>query len=176
MQIHLPDAAETAGKYLEYEFPYGKDQIRLQTGVYPVTDHGCLHLTLENTGNKILLIEGSGQVTVSIPCDRCLEPASVRIPLSFSRKLDMKLSHEALISQLDESSYLDGTDLDTDELFTLEILMNWPSKVLCKETCKGLCARCGKNLNDGPCGCEEIEADPRMAGIRDLFERMKNQN
>lgn len=175
MLIHLPDAAETTGKFLEFSFPYGRDRIRLRSEDYPVKDPGHLSLTIENTGNKVLLINGSGQVTVSIPCDRCLTPTDVEIPLSFSRKLDMKLSHEELVGQLDESSYLDGADLDTDELFTLEILVNWPSKVLCTARCRGLCPSCGKNLNEGSCGCAENAADPRMAKIRDLFELMKNQ-
>ena len=50
--------------------------------------------------------------------------------------------------------------------------MSWPSRVLCKEDCRGLCIRCGRNLNEGPCSCEEEAADPRMARIREIFASM----
>ena len=72
------------------------------------------------------------------------------------------------IEEAGESPYLSDTDLDADELVCLEVLMNWPSKVLCREDCKGLCPRCGRDLNEGPCGCED-EPDLRMAVIGDLF-------
>ena len=88
-------------------------------------------------------------MTVGIPCDRCLEEVRTGI-LEFKRKLDMKLTDEERVNDLDESSYLTGYDLDVDRLVYLEVLMSWPLKVLCKEDCKGICSRCGKNLNDGP--------------------------
>ena len=40
-------------------------------------------------------------------------------------------------------------NLDVDRLVYLEVLICWPLKVLCKEDCKGICSRCGKNLNEG---------------------------
>ena len=54
-----------------------------------------------------------------------------------------------------------------------DVLMSWPLKVLCKEDCKGICSRCGKNLNEGPCGCAEEPKDPRMAAISDIFSKFK---
>ncbi len=47
-------------------------------------------------------------MTVGIPCDRCLEEVRSRIPLEFKRKLDMKLTDEERVNDLDESSYLTG--------------------------------------------------------------------
>ena len=76
------------------------------------------------------------------------------------RKLDMKLTDEDRVNDLDESSYLTGMDLDVDQLVYLEVLMSWPLKVLCKEDCKGICSRCGKNLNEGPCGCCLLYTSP----------------
>ncbi len=85
----------------------------------------------------------------------------------------MKLTDEERVNDLDESSYLTGYDLDVDRLVYLEVLMSWPLKVLCKEDCKGICSRCGKNLNNGPCGCTEEPKDPRMAAISDIFSKFK---
>ena len=116
---------------------------------------------------------GTGGITVSIPCDRCLEAVSVEIPISFKRKLDMKLTDEERVNDLDENAYLTGMDLDVDQLVYFEVLMNWPLKVLCKEDCKGICRQCGKNLNEGPCDCVEEPKDPRMAAISDIFSKFK---
>ena len=49
-----------------------------------------------------------------------------------------------------------------------DVVLNLPSKVLCKDDCKGLCPQCGKNLNDGPCDCKE-PVDPRLAGLLELL-------
>ena len=69
--------------------------------------------------------------------------------------------------------YIHGYDLDVDELVYSEILVNWPLRVLCKEDCKGICSICGKNLNHGTCDCDHTDLDPRMAQIRDIFNKFK---
>ena len=69
----------------------------------------------------------------------------------------------------DEMSFVTGYELDTDALVGNEILINWPMKVLCHEDCKGICTVCGKDLNDGECGCDTFVPDPRMAVIKDIF-------
>ncbi len=72
------------------------------------------------------------------------ETVSVEIPLEFKKKLDMKLSDEERVNDLDESSYLTGMNLDVDRLVYLEVLISWPLKVLCKEDCKGTAAAAGR--------------------------------
>ena len=60
-----------------------------------------------------------------------------------------------------------------DKLVCSEILVSWPSKVLCKEDCKGLCNTCGTNLNLKTCDCEPTDLDPRMAQIQEIFNKFK---
>ena len=173
MQIHLSDISSSEGKSQHYSVVFEMDTITFQQGTFPVLDKEPVELTITNTGDRVLELEGSGLVTVGIPCDRCLEEVKTRISFEFKRKLDMKLTDEERVNDLDESSYLTGYDLDVDRLVYLEVLMSWPLKVLCKEDCKGICSRCGKNLNDGPCGCAEEPKDPRMAAISDIFSKFK---
>ena len=66
-----------------------------------------------------------------------------------------------------------GSNLDVDRLIYDEILVNWPMKVLCREDCKGICRKCGTNLNYKPCSCDRTEPDPRMAAIQDVFNQFK---
>ena len=173
MQIHLSDISSCEGKCVQVTAPLEMDCITFQMGSFPVLHKEPLELTITNTGKKVLELVGTGGITVSIPCDRCLETVSVEIPISFKRKLDMKLTEEERVNDLDENAYLTGMDLDVDQLVYFEVLMNWPLKVLCKEDCKGICRQCGKNLNEGPCDCVEEPKDPRMAAISDIFSKFK---
>ena len=150
MQIHLSDITDSEGKIIQFSSEVELDKISFQMGEFPILDRSPVELRIANTGNKVLELTGKGSLTVGIPCDRCLEQVSVTIPYDIT-----------------------GMDLDVDRLVYLEVLMSWPLKVLCKEDCKGICSRCGKNLNEGPCGCAEEPKDPRMAAISDIFSKFK---
>ena len=170
MQIHLSDISSSEGMRIQKTAEFGMDTITFQSGSFPVLAKEPIELTITNTGDRNLEIRGTGKITVGIPCDRCLEEVSTEIPLEIERKLDMKLTDE---DRVNDRSYLTGMDLDVDQLVYLEVLMSWPLKVLCREDCKGICSQCGKNLNDGPCGCVEEPKDPRMAAISDIFSKFK---
>ena len=173
MQIHLSDIIESEGKVVQITPELELDKISFQLGEYQLIDKTPVSLTIANTGNKVLELKGIGSVTVGIPCDRCLEQVAVKIPYEIEQKLDMKKSDTERVQDLDENDYLTGMDLDVDRLVYLEVLMSWPLKVLCREDCKGICSRCGKNLNKGSCGCAEEPKDPRMAAISDIFSKFK---
>ena len=59
---------------------------------------------------------------------------------------------------------------DVDEFVYSEVILDLPSKHLCKENCKGICFKCGKNLNEGECGCTTKEVDPRLAKLMELLD------
>ena len=153
MQIHLSDISSSEGMRIQKTAEFGMDTITFQSGSFPVLTKEPIELTITNTGDRNLEIRGTGKITVGIPCDRCLEEVSTEIPLEIERKLDMKLTDEDRVNDLDESSYLTGMDLDVDQLVYLEVLMSWPLKVLCREDCK--------------------PKDPRMAAISDIFSKFK---
>ena len=99
-------------------------------------------------------------------CDRCAED----ITKSFSFKLDKILVSE-MANDVDFDDYIvveNGT-LDIDELIEEEITLFLPAKMLCSDDCKGLCMKCGKNLNLGNCNCKK-EVDPRMAKLLQLLD------
>ena len=173
MQIHLSDITDSEGKHIQLQLDLDLDKISFQMGDYPILEKTPVELEITNTGNKVLELKGIGSVTVGIPCDRCLEQVAVKIPYEIEQKLDMKKSDTERVQDLDENDYLTGMDLDVDRLVYLEVLMSWPLKVLCRDDCKGICSQCGKNLNDGPCGCAEEPKDPRMAAISDIFSKFK---
>lgn len=147
-----------------FEFPFGK---------YPIVKKSPLSLEVENTGKKVLQLRGSIELEVLIPCARCLEDVRTPLFIEFDKEVDMKLTEQERLDALDESDFLNGYNLDVDELVYGEALLNWPARVLCKEDCKGLCRVCGQNLNRGTCNCDSTDLDPRMAKIRDIFSNFK---
>ncbi len=130
-------------------------------------------LSFHNEGKNHISCKCDGQAVLEIPCDRCLEPVDYKIDIDYFKDLDMKKTTEEKIAELDEDFYLEGTCFDTDVLIHNEILVNLPMKVLCCENCKGICNRCGANLNMGSCKCDDAELDPRMSKILDIFNQFK---
>ena len=116
MQIHLSDISSSEGMRIQKTVEFGMDAITFQSGTFPVIAKEPIELTIVNTGDRNLEVTGTGKITVGIPCDRCLEEVSVEIPLEIERKLDMKLTDEDRVNDLDESSYLTGMDLDVDSV------------------------------------------------------------
>ena len=112
---------------------------------------------------------------VMVPCDRCLEPVATVFDLNISRITKGNVTDESEVESedLDEANYIDGYTLDVDQLVGSEILIGWPTKILCSEDCKGICNVCGQNLNQGTCNCEDTSLDPRMSVIRDVFKNFK---
>ena len=99
-------------------------------------------------------------------CDRCLTP--------FDETYDIPLEHTLVATLEDEENddyiLLDQYRLDLDDLVMADILLELPYKSLCREDCRGLCPMCGKNLNEGLCGCNRKSVDPRLAVLGQLLE------
>lgn len=138
-------------------------------GRFPVTKKEPFTLHLENQENKRLWISGETKIELSVPCDRCLKEVPVAIRLVIDRKCPL----EEPESEDESAGYLAGTVLDIDDLIYHEILVRWPMKVLCSDNCKGICKKCGANLNDETCSCDQTELDPRMAAFREVFDQFK---
>lgn len=105
--------------------------------------------------------------TLSLNCDRCLD--------TFTREFFQKEEH-ALIRRLysseenDDFIILQDGKLHIDELVMDDILLEVPSKLLCSDDCKGLCSRCGVNLNHSDCQCCKKEIDPRLSVLSELLK------
>lgn len=173
MLISLFELSSSEGKTIHEQVPFEPDTISFQMGSFSILQKDPVDLVITNTGEKVLKLQVQGSVTVSVPCDRCLREVPTKISFASESELDLKLSEEERQEEKNEYSCLIGMDLDVDRLVYLEVLMNWPFKVLCKPTCKGFCSQCGKNLNEGPCSCADEPKDPRMAAISDIFRKFK---
>src|SRR5262245_4700696 len=111
----------------------------------------------------------------TLDCGRCLEPYGLPLTMHFdllytSRPEERDRPGE---NRVDEDSitevHFDGFRIDLDALLAEQIYLALPLKPLCREGCRGLCSRCGANLNLSACGClADIEPDPRFAALKRL--------
>ncbi|MFA5658828.1 MAG: DUF177 domain-containing protein [Oscillospiraceae bacterium] len=115
------------------------------TFVSPVAISG----TLENrTG--IVSVSFCVQACLKHVCDRCLDEFERRYSFDFRHMLVRSLSGEN-----DDYIVCENDELDISELAVSDLLLQLPSKILCRDDCKGLCYICGKNLNFSDCSCRE---------------------
>lgn len=118
-----------------------------------------LHLSAKVTGKLVTV------------CARCLKPVEDDVSFDIS---------EILVRDDDKDKVTDedvvifsGYTLDIDDIVIDNFLMNISGKYLCKEDCKGLCPKCGQDLNLGECECSDEEIDPRWAALAEI---MKNSD
>ncbi|MBQ9885983.1 MAG: DUF177 domain-containing protein [Lachnospiraceae bacterium] len=173
MHIHLSEAMSKLDAVKEYPVSLGFHVFSSKLGDYPIVSCEPIVVAITCTDDKHLMIKTKVNLTMEIPCDRCLEPVNVLFDFDVEKEVDMNLTAEERAQGLDELSYIEDYDLDVDMLIRNELFVHMPVKVLCREDCKGICKKCGANLNNGTCGCDVTELDPRMAVIRDIF---KNAN
>lgn len=173
MLINLSELISKEGKVVEKQASVEMTDFKAQIGTFPILEKQPFQLKITNIGKDKLTIEGKVDLSLLIPCDRCLEDVKTEFQLEIFREIDMKLSEEDRMKELEDNNFISGYDLDIDKLVYTEILVNWPMKILCNENCKGICNRCGTNLNYGACDCDTTVLDPRMAVIRDIFENYK---
>ena len=103
-------------------------------------------------------------------CARCLEPVAGELQFRAEKNVaEARLLTEAREKQEEDYVLIADNCLDISQPVYDEILLRFPSKHLCTETCRGLCPLCGANLNETTCGCTLKEPDPRLAKLQALF-------
>lgn len=100
-------------------------------------------------------------------CDRCGRDIRKECRIRISRDIVTDLANE----DNDDFIVAEDMQLDLKELALSEIILNLPMKQLCSDDCKGVCQKCGANLNDGDCGCVTKEIDPRLSALQDLLNQ-----
>ena len=134
---------------------------------YPVSEPVEASGMVRNTAG-VLVVTGSLHTTIHGVCDRCAADFDRYVEFPLDVVLVTELSNE---ENEDEWVFpLEGDSADLEDIVRTVFVLNLDSKLLCKEDCKGICCRCGKNLNDGPCNCQK-ELDPRFAALKQLLEK-----
>jgi uncharacterized protein len=121
---------------------------------------GTLRLT---RANRRVLVNGQLQVAVDAECVRCLT--------TFQLNLDLPIEELFALSPSADPVYFidEGGWLNLLQPLREQILLAMPIHLVCRPDCKGLCSQCGQNLNDGPCGCDADDIDPRLTALKSLL-------
>ena len=113
----------------------------------------------------ILHMRGSIMADMLCVCDRCGQ----EFESTKETAVDAVLVEEESEDN-PELFVFEWTEIDAQEVLSTCFILDMETKFLCREDCKGLCARCGRNLNLGPCGCGK-EIDPRFAVLEQLLDK-----
>ncbi|MBQ9839242.1 MAG: DUF177 domain-containing protein [Oscillospiraceae bacterium] len=166
MLLGLAKIIDQPGASVPFTTSVDLSDLRFGT-VYPVSEPVLASGTVRNTAG-VLVMTGSITTTIHGVCDRCAGDFTSNLDIPIDVVLVTELSNE---DSEDEWVFpLEGDSADLEDIVRTVFVLNMDSKLLCKEDCKGLCCRCGKNLNDGPCSCQK-ELDPRFAALRQLLEK-----
>ena len=138
-----------------------------------VTQDGHLVVHLTRVQETVVQVSGRVQVTLEASCSRCFVP--VRLPLKSAVSVTLfPKGGEPLATDDGELSLDDmgiGTyehrEIDLTHVVHDEVFLGLPMTPLCSPECRGLCARCGANLNGGSCSCD-AEVDMRLEALRHI--------
>ena len=114
----------------------------------------------------VLRLEGEIRSKLLCICDRCASEFETAKTTPLSAVIVEKNDDNADDPEL---FFLDGDEIDLDEILSTLFILDMDTKFLCKPDCQGLCPGCGVNLNEAPCRCKK-EVDPRLAKLAQLLQ------
>ncbi len=149
-----------------------------QMGPLPVK--GKADLIVEHRGPEDqvedIRVRAEYQGAFEVLCARCVDPVAVPLTGSFDllfrpENADAEAGERAITEDETEIGYYDRGGLLLEDVVREQVLLSLPGRTLCTPECKGLCAHCGQNLNEGTCRCAQTATDPRwnaLAGLATL--------
>lgn len=152
------------------------------TQVGPMPVEGKADLLVEHRGPQEevedIRIRANYNGAFEVLCARCVEPVHVPLKGSFDllfrpEQADADSGERAITEDETEIGYYGKDGLLLEDVVREQVLLTLPGRTLCKPDCKGLCAHCGQNLNDGTCTCAETVVDPRWNALQGLKASVK---
>ena len=163
MRLNLRDIIEVPGSSLNFECELDQSLLDFPA----VKEYKGVPKASGRVYNEagILTMEGDILADMVCYCDRCGTEFTTT----------KHTAAHALLADEDEGDnpelfILEGNEIDAQEVMTTCFILDMDSKFLCRKDCKGLCPRCGKNLNLGPCECRK-STDPRFAVLEQLLDK-----
>jgi uncharacterized protein len=149
----------------------------------PIEASGRADLVEEHHGKHKIIqdirVKGHLATCLDLNCARCLDPVTQDVKREFDllyRPLGTDAGRDE-ISVTDaeaEIGYYEGEGILLEDVVREQVLLAVPLKVTCRENCKGLCPRCGKNLNYGPCDCTVEIEEPRWGALKEIRDKLAN--
>ena len=137
---------------------------------------GAAHIQGKATkfGRKVL-IQAKFTVPLEGICKRCTKPLQLDEKVDFTREYVPEPTGDLAPEDGSDEEVYEGKEIDLQPGLREQILLSIPPSPLCREDCKGLCPSCGKDLNEGDCGCDRTVRDPRWAALKGLRPATPNK-
>ncbi|NLM83520.1 MAG: DUF177 domain-containing protein [Clostridiales bacterium] len=162
MQLDLRDIINAPGEAVSFD--YEPDLSDAAGGCIVAVKPGAKAKGSVRNSAGVLYFEADVDAVLECACARCLK----EFELPVHRHIHAVLSEGE--NEDDPDVYaLSGESVDVDEIILTDFILNTDQRLLCREDCKGLCVKCGADLNAGPCRCKP-ETDPRLAVLEQLLE------
>lgn len=120
----------------------------------------------------IVDVSGTLSVELDMSCSRCLKPLKREVDIEFEESF--KHSDTPVTKLQDEEEelrYVTEDSVDLTPYIEESFVLNLPFVAVCSDSCKGLCANCGVDLNERECDCNKDRIDPRLAALSDFFKK-----
>jgi uncharacterized protein len=132
--------------------------------------------------DRDLYVDGTVETAIRFRCSRCAREFSRPIAASFdlsylpqpkwtNEDAEIELQYEDMVV-----AFYDGLALDVDLMVMEQIELAMPMRLVCRDDCKGLCYRCGADLNEGTCLCKNEESDSRLSVLLDFQKKKKEMD
>ena len=175
----LLDLSKLHGHREHFERTFEPSVFDPQDPDYRVAAPVDLSMDVEHADGDAFRVTGRAVTRLELPCSRCVEPFDVPVDARFELRYVPQAQaaapgeeHEIREDDLTTSYYREGA-LDVVEMLREQFQLALPMKPLCAESCRGLCPVCGTNLNRAECGCKPAWEDPRLAPLKGLLSRNK---
>ena len=163
MRLDVKAILTAPGKELPFRFSMDLSDVEFG-GRCPVKEPVEVEGRVRNRAD-VLELELTAKTVLASVCDRCMKPFSNPKTVSYQ----CMLAEEVQDEENDDIVLLEKGEVDVEELARTAFILEMDTKTLCSEDCKGLCPRCGADLNLGPCSCKK-EVDPRLAVLAKLLD------
>ncbi len=164
MLLNVKKVVNTPGERMDFSFEMDLSDVEFG-GQYPIQRPVVVTGEVRNIAGMVLLTFTAETVLRSV-CDRCMK--TFDNPKTVSGQF--MLAEEVQDEENDDIILLENDELDLGELAKTVFILEMDTKTLCSEDCKGLCPKCGADLNRGPCGCRP-DTDPRLAVLAQLLNK-----
>ncbi len=173
MLVNLTDIFSSEQKTVMKDVVYEPDTVTVYGVSYDILSKEPVTLTLKNTGKGKVMVSAKTSFEFELGCDRCLKPVKHTMEIDTQQEVISPDYAEEIDEDAEQTVFMEGYQLNVDDLIYSDIVLNWPMKILCREDCKGICRICGKDLNTGECGCDTFVPSPGLAGIKEIFNANK---
>lgn len=167
MTIDISDILKVIGGKMSVDCEINLSDIDFMGDNYHFLSPIKINGTISNNSESFILTADCF-AKVKTRCSRCMKDIVVDIEFPLSENLIQDSGDEFVD---DDVIVFDGTSFDLDDIVLDDFLMNTSGHYLCNDDCKGLCPKCGIDLNEGECNCSDNDVDPRWAGLLDIMNK-----